>query len=167
MAPVVDTTVSNWNDLLNPNSYQKGAWVLHMLRRQVGEQAFWNGLRQYYLRFRGGNALTEDFRRSMEAASKQNLSQFFEQWIFRPGQPRLDVQWDKPRRKRLRFKIQQLQDGPAYTFPLDIQAVSADGATSQTWTIGLTEKSAETTVKCKFEPGQIILDPDTWLLFSK
>lgn len=167
MAPVVDTTVSNWNDLLNPNSYQKGAWVLHMLRRQVGEQAFWNGLRQYYLRFRGGNALTEDFQRSMEAASKQNLSQFFEQWIFRPGQPRLDVQWDKPRRKRLRFKIQQLQDGPAYTFPLDIQAVSADGATSQTWTIGLTEKSAETTVKCKFEPGQIILDPDTWLLFSK
>ncbi|MCO6488853.1 MAG: M1 family metallopeptidase, partial [Phaeodactylibacter sp.] len=58
MAPVVDTTVNDWNALLNPNSYQKGAWVLHMLRRQVGDQAFRDGLRQYYALFRNGNALT-------------------------------------------------------------------------------------------------------------
>ena len=77
------------------------------------------------------------------------------------------MEWDKPRRKRLRLKIRQLQDGPAFRFPLDIQAVSTDGATSETWTVEVKEKSVETTVKCKFEPGQIILDPDTWLLFSK
>lgn len=167
MAPIVDTTVTDWNALLNPNSYQKGAWVLHMLRRQVGEQAFWDGLRQYYALFSGGNALTTDFQRCMETASQQDLEWFFQQWIFRPGQPRLEVEWDKPRRKRLRLKIRQLQDGPAFRFPLDIQAVSTDGATSETWTVEVKEKSVETTVKCKFEPGQIILDPDTWLLFSK
>ena len=167
MAPVVDTTITDWNALLNPNSYQKGAWVLHMLRHKIGEQAFWNGLRQYYASFRGGNALTEDFQHAMEAVSKQNLSAFFQQWIFRPGQPRLEVKWDKPRRKRLRLVVRQLQEGPAFRFPLDIQAISADGATSQTWTIDVKEKSMEAIVKCKFEPGQLILDPDTWLLFSK
>ncbi len=167
MAPIVDTTVTNWNALLNPNSYQKGAWVLHMLRRKVGEQAFWNGLRQYYALFRGGNALTADFQRTMEAVSRQDLSAFFQQWIYRQGQPRLQVEWEKPRRKRLRFKINQLQEGPAYHFPLDIRAISADGATSRTWTVEVKEKITEVTVKCKFEPGQVILDPDTWLLFSK
>ena len=167
MAPVVDTTIADWNALLNPNSYQKGAWVLHMLRRQVGEQAFWNGLRQYYALFRGGNALTEDFQRTMESVSKQDLSQFFRQWVFHPGQPQLQVEWEKPRRRRLKFKIRQIQEGPAFHFPLDIQAIGADGSTSKTWTIEVDEKTEEATVKCKFRPGQIILDPDTWLLFSK
>lgn len=167
VAPVVDATVTNWNALLNPNSYQKGAWVLHMLRRQVGEQAFRNGLRQYYALFQGGNALTEDFQRAMEAAGKQDLGWFFRQWIYRPGHPRLSVEWDKPRRKRLRLKVSQLQDGPAFRFPLDLKAVSTDGTESETWTIEVNEKTAEATVKCKFEPGQVMPDPDTWLLFSK
>lgn len=167
MAPVVDTTVANWNALLNPNSYQKGGWVLHMLRRQVGEEAFWSGLRQYYARFRGGNALTEDFQRSMEAAAGQKLDWFFRQWIFRPGQPRLEVQWEKQGKKRLRLKIRQTQEGPPFRFPLDLQAIGADGAASPGWTVEVKEKEVEVVVKCKFEPAEIILDPDTWLLFSK
>ncbi|MCB0549824.1 MAG: M1 family metallopeptidase [Phaeodactylibacter sp.] len=167
MAPIVDTAVTDWNALLNPNSYQKGAWVLHMLRRQVGEAAFWNGLRQYYAQYAGRNALTADFQRTMEAASGQELSWFFQQWIYRPGQPQLKVEWDKPKRKRLRFKIRQLQDGPAFVFPLDIRAIGADGATAQTWTVEVKEKTMEATVKCKFEPGKIVLDPETWLLFSE
>lgn len=166
-APIVDTTVTNWNALLNPNSYQKGAWVLHMLRRKVGEQAFWNGLRRYYALFRGGNALTIDFQRTMEAASKQGLSGFFQQWLYRSGQPKLEVEWVKPRKNRLQFTIRQVQEGPAFTFPLDIQAISGDGGASQTWTVEVEEKTTEVNVRCKFEPGQVILDPDTWLLFSK
>jgi len=167
MVPVVDTTVTDWNALLNANSYQKGAWVLHILRRQVGDQAFWDGLRQYYARFRSGNALTEDFQRVMETASGQKLGWFFEQWIYRPGQPHLEVEWDLPRKNRLRLRVRQMQEGPPFTFPLDIQAISADGALSQTWAMDISSRQAELTVKCRFEPGQVIPDPDTWLLFSQ
>ena len=44
-APVIDTTVTNLMKLLNANSYQKGAWVLHMLRARIGEENFWKGMR--------------------------------------------------------------------------------------------------------------------------
>ncbi len=43
--PVVDTTVTDLMKLLNANSYQKGAWVLHMLRRELGDDLFWKGMR--------------------------------------------------------------------------------------------------------------------------
>ncbi|MDP4255547.1 MAG: M1 family metallopeptidase, partial [Bacteroidota bacterium] len=57
VSPVVDTT-SQYMRLLNANSYQKGGWVLHMLRQRVGDTAFWKGLREYYARYRGANAST-------------------------------------------------------------------------------------------------------------
>ncbi|HKK41587.1 MAG TPA: M1 family metallopeptidase, partial [Bacteroidales bacterium] len=50
--PVIDTAIINLMDLLSPNSYQKGAWVLHMLRRRLGDETFWKGIRLYYSRFR-------------------------------------------------------------------------------------------------------------------
>ena len=56
-SPVVDTTVKgNYMQLLNANSYQKGGWVLHMLRRKLGENMFWKGIRAYYKKYDGGNA---------------------------------------------------------------------------------------------------------------
>ncbi len=77
-APVVDTTITNLMELLNPNSYQKGAWVLHMLRHKIGDKAFFNGMRLYYERFYNSNALTSDFRNVMEQVSGKDLEQFLQ-----------------------------------------------------------------------------------------
>ncbi len=60
-SPVIDTTVHNLLDLLNTNSYQKGAWVLHMLRAELGDSLFLEGIREYYETFRDSTALTGDF----------------------------------------------------------------------------------------------------------
>ncbi|MCU0361796.1 MAG: M1 family metallopeptidase, partial [Bacteroidales bacterium] len=68
-APVIDTTVNKLMDLLNPNSYQKGAWVLHMLRNLTGTENFTRGLRLFYSRFSHSNALTSDFQAVMEEVS--------------------------------------------------------------------------------------------------
>src|SRR5690554_1879840 len=81
--PLVDTAYADPTELLNPNSYQKGGWVLHMLRRHVGDEAFFEGLRTYYTRYRGHNATTADFRRVMEEVSGQDLGAFFAQWTRR------------------------------------------------------------------------------------
>jgi hypothetical protein len=69
--------------------YNKGAGVLHMLRRLVGDEAFFSGLRQYYAAHRFSKAGTDDLRLAMEAASKQDLNRFFERWIYDSGIPRL------------------------------------------------------------------------------
>jgi aminopeptidase N len=69
--PVIDTIETNLTALLNANSYQKGGWTLHMLRRLVGDSAFFRGVRQYYAEHRHGTAVTDDFRRAVEATSGQ------------------------------------------------------------------------------------------------
>jgi aminopeptidase N len=90
--PVADTSVhTNYMVLLNANSYQKGGWVLHMLRRKLGEDAYWKGIRAYYAKYNGGNANTDDLRAEMEKASGKNLEQFFKQWIYIAGHPQLHI----------------------------------------------------------------------------
>ncbi len=71
--PLIDTTITNLMRILNANSYQKGAWVLHMLRHELGEETFWKGIRLYYERYRNSNALTDDFVKVMEEVSGKDL----------------------------------------------------------------------------------------------
>ena len=62
--------------------YQKGAYVLHLLREELGEAAFWNGLREYTRAHRGTAVVSQDFQRSMELASGRSLSTFFATWVY-------------------------------------------------------------------------------------
>src|SRR5256885_994970 len=64
--PLVDTAQHDPNQLLNENSYQKGAWVLHMLRGALGDSGFFQGVREYYRAYRDSTATSEDFERVME-----------------------------------------------------------------------------------------------------
>jgi aminopeptidase N len=77
--------------IFNAAEYFKGALVLHMLRGMMGDEAFFNGLRQYGQLYRYGNASTEDFRAVMEDVSGLSLFTFFHQWIYEPGYPELSV----------------------------------------------------------------------------
>jgi aminopeptidase N len=163
--PVIDTLVTNWNRLLNANAYQKGNWVLHMLRHKVGERAFWSGLRGYYKAYQNGNALTRDFQEVMEMASGQDLSDFFYQWLYQPGVPEIGVSWSWSKKEGLQLDIGQLRNDATYTFPLDIAAEAPDG-TRQTWTVNIDQERQTATLPCDFEPQRLWLDPDTWLLFS-
>ena len=72
--------------------YNKGAAVLHMLRRLVGDEAFFRGLRRFYATSRFHKAGTDDFRAAMEAETGRSLERFFERWIYGSTLPQLDVQ---------------------------------------------------------------------------
>ena len=71
--------------------YNKGAAVLHMLRRLVGDEAFFRGLRRFYRDSRFNKAGTEDFRVAMEAESGRSLERFFERWIYGSTLPQLTL----------------------------------------------------------------------------
>lgn len=62
--------------------YDKGAYVLHLLREELGERAFWAGLRRYTRKFFGKSVTTSDFQTEMERASGRNLSDFFAKWVY-------------------------------------------------------------------------------------
>ena len=94
--PLVDSAAQDLMGLLNANSYNKGAWLLHMLRGEVGDSAFFRGIRDYYRTYRDSSVLSEDFERVVERAAGRNLGWFFRQWLYQPGYPQLDVTvgWD-------------------------------------------------------------------------
>jgi len=118
--PVIDTTLTNLMDLLNPNSYQKGAWVLHMLRHDLGDSIFIKGLQLYYDRFYNSNALTEDLRNVMEEVSGRNLEIFFRQWLYTKGQPELRIWHEKGKKKgTIEVYIEQKQV-PLFEFNLEL-----------------------------------------------
>ena len=73
--------------------YNKGALVLHMLRRLVGDDVFFGGVRRFYRDWRFKRAGTEDFRQAMEEASGRSLERFFEQWVYGSHVPKLRFSW--------------------------------------------------------------------------
>jgi aminopeptidase N len=62
--------------------YDKGAYVMHLLREEMGEQAFWNGLKIYTRRFFGKSVVTSDFKAAMEEANGKSLDKFFDKWVY-------------------------------------------------------------------------------------
>ena len=90
--------------------YDKGAWVLHMLRGLVGDEAFFDGARAFLRRFRYAKAGTEDFRSALEESSGRDLRPYFESWIYGTGLPTL--QWSA-RTEKARGGLPHDGRGPA------------------------------------------------------
>jgi aminopeptidase N len=159
--PVIDSRSANFMRLLNANSYQKGSWVLHMLRKQVGDDLFLERLRAYYNRYKLGNADTDDFRRVMEAVSKQDLTTFFDQWLYRSGHPVLKTQWIYADNK-VRMIIDQSQE-TSFDFLLALEFILKDGS-SEIKTVDVRHKSAPFVIEVSGEVKEVRIDPHSWLL---
>lgn len=160
--PVVDTTMhDNYMQLLNPNSYEKGSWVLHMLRRQIGDTLFWKGIRQYFKDYNGLNANTEDFRKEMEAASGQDLKPFFQQWLYSAVIPELKVAvlgYDE-KAHLLKLEVIQQQE-PLMEFPFEYTLDKTKPAQKTL----IKEKVTTISIPSANSPRDIWLDPNVNLL---
>jgi aminopeptidase N len=162
--PVIDTTITNLMKLLSVNSYQKGAWVLHMLRHELGDGIFWKGMRSFYEKFRNKNALTYDFEKVMEEASGKDLSRFFHQWLYVAGQPDLKITNTPSKRNgNTEITIEQKQDF-LYRFPIELLINSQEGTYRKN--IEVSERITKLTVKTG-QIKEIIPDPDVNLLFRQ
>lgn len=163
--PVVDTTKSGYlMGLLNANSYQKGAWILNMLRRKVGDNLFWKSIRTYYKTYYGRNANTNDLEKVFEKESQQDLQLFFKQWLFTAGEPRLTFSWNYNKvKKTVTLSVEQNQKD-LFEFPLDVSFLN--GNQSLRKTISIRNRKTEISFPISFEPMQFIADPDVNLLFD-
>ena len=127
--PVIDTVETDLMRLLNRNSYQKGGWVLHMLRSELGDSAFFAGVREYYRSHRHGTALSADLQRALGASAGRSLATFFDQWLRRPGYPELDVVWSRdPASGGIDVAVTQGARFGAFEFPLRLALTDTSGA---------------------------------------
>ena len=163
VAPIVNPAVTNYNQHLNPNSYEKGAWVLHMLRQQLGYPTFMRAIRQYYKRYGGGNATTQDLQRVLEEVSGQNLDSFFKQWLLSPGHPQLAFKW-KGKKKSLQLKLEQVQAQEPFEFPLEVGIFCGDEMSLHTIHVHQQKERFEIECPCKAE--KVTLDPNVKLFWE-
>jgi aminopeptidase N len=166
--PVIDTAQHNLLALLNANSYQKGGFVLHMLRHQVGDSAFFAALRSYYTAYRDGTALTDDLRAAMEGSSGQKLDWFFDQWLRRPGFPEIDVTWSSdPSSHEVMLDIVQASRFGAFRFPLTVELRDAGGAMRRATVLIPAEARVHIALPRATQlasPRTLVADPDVELL---
>ena len=167
-AAVVDTSITNLNLLLNPNSYQKGAWVLRMLRHLLGEKDFWKGIRDYYSEYKYKNALTKDFERVMETDSRKDLKWFFDQWIYRPGFPFVNWTWhynERVRKLTLTF-YQNNKNDIIFRLPLDVEIKLGGRHGSLIKHLQLDKRANKFEISLNGKPQEVILDPDHFVLME-
>jgi aminopeptidase N len=97
--PTVSNRYNEAVELFDSRIYDKGAWVLRMLRGMLGDDTFFAAVHEYVRRHAGGLAVTDDFIRAVEDTSGRSLGWFFDQWVFGAGIPRFEVRhsWDGDR----------------------------------------------------------------------
>jgi len=162
--PVVDA-VSPYMQLLNVNSYQKGSWVLHMLRRQLDDSVFHQIIRSYYDVYKGKNADTKDFENIAEKVSGKNLSGFFQEWLYTPGIPQLNIQWHYNKKtNELSVTVTQSQKR-IFQFPLQLE-IESQTQKDKTVTIGISKQKETFKFKVEKKLLHFTIDPFTSLLFE-
>jgi aminopeptidase N len=158
--------------MFDAHAYPKGALILHMLRRQLGDENFFRGLNRYLTVNRHKPVDTYDLQRALIDATGQNVKPFFDQWIFKPGHPVLETAWryDEPG-KAVVLTVKQTQDTaedvPLYTLPLTIALLRQSSASAvERRQVTLDKAEQEFRLPVSEKPDAVLIDPDHDLLIE-
>lgn len=158
---------SDFNEIFNGSlSYNKGSWVVHMLRHILGDDDFFAALLAYRQAYGNGSATTEQFRDVCEAVSGKDLDAFFQQWIYGEYYPVYDTRYwftFEGDSTRVAAEIRQVQTVTGlFTMPLDLRVATSLGA----FTHVVQNSEAVQTYEFRV-PGlatALAVDPDEWVL---
>jgi aminopeptidase N len=142
----------------SPNTYQKGAWILHMLRGELGDPIFFKGLAIYYQQFAGKGVASQDLIGVMEKISEKSLERFFHQWLDLPDCPRLEISWQDTE-----LHVRQVQEIP-FAFRLPVAWTDGTGKRHKNY-FAVTDASH--IFKLPESPRSPTIDPDVELLFER
>ena len=136
--------------------YNKGAMVLHMLRRLVGDEAFFSGIRAFYLQWKYKKAGTDDFRKAMETATGRDLQRFFDTWIFGSTIPRVKFSYRLSETEAtVRFEVPD----EAVEVPITVTVTYDSGATENI-VVQLADNHTERTIPLKGRVRTIAANAD-------
>ncbi len=148
-------------------AYGKGSWVLNMLRNQLGPDLYRKCVKTYVERHKFGTVVTEDLRAVVEELSGRSFDQFFDQWVYHTGFPRLDVDysWDE-RGKLAKLTIRQTQPVsemvPLFNIPLPVRFRSKSGVIDRV--LAVKEKAEDFYIPLEAQPDLVRIDPNITVL---
>jgi aminopeptidase N len=138
--------------------YNKGAAVLHMLRRLLGDEVFFRGLRRFYMDRRYQKAGTEDFERAMEAESGRVLDRFFERWIYGSSIPRVKYS-TQIGDKQVVVRFEQTTD-QVFDIPVTVTLTYSDGRTSSI-VVPVTDAQVERSIPAESSVRRVQINQDS------
>jgi aminopeptidase N len=165
--PIVRRDYGDPSEMFGYLAYQKGAWVLHMLHSQLGEDLYRRCIKTYLERHRYGNVITEDLRAVIEELSGRSYDQFFNQWLYHAHYPELavDYSWDE-RTKLAKVSIRQTQDLSndvlLFDFPLTIRFNGKFGTADRV--VEVKELANDFYLPLASAPETVRVDPEYTLL---
>lgn len=130
--PVVFDRYAYSVELFDRHAYQKGSLIVHMLRKELGDEAFFSGIKHYLHKHAFKVTETHDLKIALEEATGRQLDTFFQQWLYRSGYPEFSVtsQWDREQ-KLLHLNVRQTQkvdqETPLFRLPVEIEITTASG----------------------------------------
>jgi aminopeptidase N len=151
------------------NAYDKGGWVLYMLRHQLRDETFYAGLKHYLEVNRGKNVVTADLTKAIEEATHTNVDQFFDQWIYGAGAPKLEVSYtyDKDK-KQVALLVNQTQkrEGRVGLFRLPVDVEITNGTGRKLYPIVVSKESEVFTLPSESAPQMVLFDKGNQFLKS-
>jgi aminopeptidase N len=161
---IVSNRTAEKEDVTSGITYQKGAWVIHMLRNLIGEKNFKKGIQNYYAKYFNANTTTSEFRAEMEKVSGKDLKLFFKQWLYQPINPTINASWKyDANTKKLNVQLQQAQKY-LYNVPVEIGFYKKGASTPTILTMNLKEKDQLFSFPLATAPEKLELDPRALLL---
>jgi aminopeptidase N len=153
-------------DLFSETTFQKGAWVLHMLRHVMGDQEFFTALKSYVKTYAYRSASTEDFEAVCEKKFGRSLDWFFKEWIYGTNRPVYEYRWrEQPMGDQSLVTVEIVQtqtNADVFEMPIDIAIETNNGQlTAVAW-----QKSRSQTFEFRVtgEAKRVELDPRDWIL---
>ena len=163
---IVHDNLSDMSQVTSGQTYQRGAWVLHMLRNLIGDEKFQEAIRNYYSRYMNSNATTDDFKHEMEVVSGLDLDMFFNQWLYQGGHIILDGSWKyDDKKKEIIIDIQQVQnDGYLFSFPIEFGIYEEGKVAPTVEQRSVTKRKSSYSIPADLKPNKVVIDPRTVLL---
>lgn len=169
--PLIHFGYDDRESMFDAHSYNKGGAILHMLRKEVGDEAFFAALKRYLKDNEYTDGEAHELRLAFEDVTGRDLNWFFNQWFFGAGHPNIDITyaWDETTKKQ-RVTITQKQEGkdiaPIFELPLHVDLYDASGRARRE-TIRLTKRSQTFTFDAPVRPALVNVDADKSLLAIK
>ncbi len=161
---IVHDNLDDMKKVSTIQTYQKGSWILHMLRNKIGDDAFERGIKSYYKKYMNINATTADFMKEMEVASDMTLDGFFKQWLYQGGNVELKGTWSyNNKSKKILIDLSQVQKN-TFDVPVEVGIYEKGMSKPRIETMLLNEATGKYEFACRTVPEKVELDPNTKLL---
>ncbi|MCR5888551.1 M1 family metallopeptidase [Hymenobacter sp. J193] len=163
--PLIRYQYREKEDMFDRHSYQKGGRVLHMLRKHVGDEAFFLALNQYLTRYKFSAVEIDELRMTFEEVTGEDLHWFFDQWFLQRGHPELRITHSYTN-GQVSLRVQQTQDStftPIYRLPVTV-AIWGNNNQSATHRITVTKADQTFLLPSSQRPSLVKFDDESQLL---